>query len=109
MSDGEGSKFEELFRAIFFLSPIETSSTPGPVSEKYVAFKKALKDAIENLPFREREVIKCRYGIGDGHRYTPGEVAKIFHVPLHTAREIEAKAIRRLQHQIRAAVKPRTD
>ncbi len=65
-----------------------------------------LKDKIERvlqtLTFREREIIKLRYGIGDGYTYTLEEVGKIFKVTRERVRQIEAKAVRKLQHPVRS-------
>jgi RNA polymerase primary sigma factor len=65
-----------------------------------------LKDRIEavlkTLTYREREIIKLRYGIGDGYTYTLEEVGKIFKVTRERVRQVEAKAIRKLQHPVRA-------
>ena len=61
-----------------------------------------LKDKIEQvlktLTYREREIIKLRYGIGDGYTYTLEEVGRIFKVTRERVRQVEAKAIRKLQH-----------
>ena len=65
-----------------------------------------MKDKIENVletfTYREREIIKLRYGIGDGYTYTLEEVGKIFKVTRERVRQIEAKAVRKLQHPIRS-------
>jgi RNA polymerase primary sigma factor len=65
-----------------------------------------LKDKIDRvlntLTYREREIIRLRYGIGDGHTYTLEEVGKIFKVTRERVRQIEAKAIRKLQHPVRS-------
>ncbi len=57
---------------------------------------------LRTLSYREREIIKLRYGIGDGYTYTLDEVAKIFKVGRERVRQVEAKAIRKLQHPVRA-------
>ncbi|NOR64734.1 MAG: RNA polymerase subunit sigma-70, partial [Candidatus Scalindua sp.] len=54
------------------------------------------------LTYREREIIKLRYGIGDGYTYTLEEVGKRFMVTRERVRQIEAKAVRKLQHPIRS-------
>jgi RNA polymerase primary sigma factor len=65
-----------------------------------------LRDRIEavlkTLTYREREIIKLRYGIGDGYTYTLEEVGKIFSVTRERVRQIEAKAVRKLQHPVRS-------
>ena len=50
-----------------------------------------------NLGYREREIIKLRYGLGDGYNYTLSEVAYIFRVTRERIRQIESRALQRLQ------------
>ena len=64
--------------------------------------KEKLGDVLGTLTYREREIIKLRYGLGDGYTYTLEEVGKIFKVTRERVRQIEAKAIRKLQHPIRS-------
>ena len=65
-----------------------------------------LKDRIASvlggLNYREREIIRLRYGLADGYAYTLEEVGKIFSVTRERVRQIEAKAVRKLQHPIRS-------
>ncbi|MDO4569128.1 MAG: sigma-70 family RNA polymerase sigma factor [Planctomycetia bacterium] len=56
-----------------------------------------LRDVLETLSYREREIIKLRYGLGDGYSYTLEEVGHIFNVTRERIRQIEAKAVRKLQ------------
>ncbi len=51
----------------------------------------------EKLNWREREIIKLRYGLGDGYNYTLEQVAHIFHVTRERIRQIEQRALRKLQ------------
>ncbi|MCU0724362.1 MAG: RNA polymerase sigma factor RpoD [Planctomycetes bacterium] len=87
----------------YFGDFIEDETAESPVS---AATHEMLKDKIERvlqtLTFREREIIKLRYGIGDGYTYTLEEVGKIFKVTRERVRQIEAKAVRKLQHPVRA-------
>jgi RNA polymerase primary sigma factor len=87
----------------YFGDFIEDETAPSPVS---TASREMLKAKIERvlntLTHREREIIKLRYGIGDGYTYTLEEVGKIFSVTRERVRQIEAKAIRKLQHPVRA-------
>ena len=57
---------------------------------------------LKTLSYREREIIKLRYGLGDGYSYTLEEVGHIFKVTRERVRQIEAKAVRKLQHPVRA-------
>ena len=54
------------------------------------------------LNYREREIIRLRYGLADGYAYTLEEVGKIFSVTRERVRQIETKAVRKLQHPIRS-------
>jgi len=82
---------------------IEDSSNESPLS---TATQGMLRDKIENLlktlTFREREIIRLRYGLGDGYTYTLEEVGRIFRVTRERVRQIEAKAVRKLQHPVRS-------
>ena len=82
---------------------IEDDKAESPVS---AAAQEMLKEKIESvlntLTYREREIIKLRYGIGDGYTYTLEEVGKRFMVTRERVRQIEAKAVRKLQHPIRS-------
>ena len=54
------------------------------------------------MNYREREIIRLRYGLADGYAYTLEEVGKIFSVTRERVRQIEAKAVRTLQHPCRS-------
>ncbi|QDU18211.1 RNA polymerase sigma factor RpoD [Urbifossiella limnaea] len=87
----------------YFGDFIEDDSVESPVS---AAANEMLKDKIEGvlktLTYREREIIKLRYGLGDGYTYTLEEVGRIFKVTRERVRQIEAKAVRKLQHPVRS-------
>jgi RNA polymerase primary sigma factor len=87
----------------YFGDFIEDNSAESPVS---AATQEMLKDKIEQvlktLTYREREIIKLRYGLGDGYTYTLEEVGRIFKVTRERVRQIEAKAVRKLQHPVRS-------
>jgi RNA polymerase primary sigma factor len=87
----------------YFGDFIEDEKADNPVES---ATQEMLKDKIEQvlktLTYREREIIKLRYGIGDGYTYTLEEVGRIFKVTRERVRQVEAKAIRKLQHPIRS-------
>ncbi len=87
----------------FFGDFIEDETTASPVS---LATQEMLKDKIDDvlntLTYREREIIKLRYGLGDGYTYTLEEVGRIFNVTRERVRQIEAKAVRKLQHPVRS-------
>jgi RNA polymerase primary sigma factor len=87
----------------YFGDFIEDDGAESPVS---AATQEMLKDKIESvlktLTYREREIIKLRYGLGDGYTYTLEEVGRIFKVTRERVRQIEAKAVRKLQHPVRS-------
>ena len=49
------------------------------------------------LNWREREIIKLRYGLGDGYNYTLEQVAHVFKVTRERIRQLEQRAMRKLQ------------
>jgi len=87
----------------YFGDFIEDQGTESPVN---AATQDMLKDKIDvvlkTLTYREREIIKLRYGLGDGYTYTLEEVGRIFKVTRERVRQIEAKAVRKLQHPVRS-------
>ena len=87
----------------YFGDFIEDNSVDSPVQ---AASTEMLKDKIDlilkTLTYREREIIKLRYGLGDGYSYTLEEVGRIFKVTRERVRQIEAKAVRKLQHPVRS-------
>jgi len=87
----------------YFGDFIEDDTAESPVT---AATQEMLKSKIDHvlktLTYREREIIKLRYGIGDGQTYTLEEVGRIFRVTRERVRQIEAKAIRKLQHPVRS-------
>ncbi len=66
------------------------------------ALKKQIDSAMETLNYREREILRLRYGLADGYTYTLEEVGKIFQVTRERVRQIESKAVRKLQQPYRA-------
>ena len=64
--------------------------------------KDRIADVLAALNYREREIIRLRYGLVDGYAYTLEEVGKIFSVTRERVRQIEAKAVRKLQHPVRS-------
>ena len=64
--------------------------------------KSKIADVLQSLDYREREILRLRYGLVDGYAYTLEEVGKIFSVTRERVRQIETKAVRALQHPVRA-------
>jgi len=64
--------------------------------------RERIEALLKTLTYREREIIRLRYGLGDGCTYTLEEVGRIFKVTRERVRQIEAKAVRKLQHPVRS-------
>ncbi len=79
----------------------ESVESPREAADRQI-LKERMESVLNTLTFREREIIKLRYGIGDGYTYTLEEVGRIFRVTRERVRQIEAKAVRKLQHPVRA-------
>ena len=60
--------------------------------------RERIEELLKTLTFREREIIRLRYGLADGYSYTLEEVGRIFKVTRERVRQIEAKAVAKLQN-----------
>jgi RNA polymerase primary sigma factor len=82
---------------------IEDSSSESPArSANNGILREKIESLLKTLTYREREIIRLRYGLGDGYTYTLEEVGRIFRVTRERVRQIEAKAVRKLQHPVRS-------
>ena len=82
---------------------VEDSSTVSPThSAMHGLLKDRLDSLLKTLTYREREIIRLRYGLTDGYTYTLEEVGRIFRVTRERVRQIEAKAVKKLQHPVRS-------
>ena len=70
------------------------------------ALKERLEEVMTELNYREREILRLRYGLTDGYTYTLEEVGKIFSVTRERVRQIESKAVRKLQSPYRSRALP---
>jgi RNA polymerase primary sigma factor len=61
------------------------------------SLKSSIARALAGLSFREREIIRLRFGLADGYAYTLEEVGTIFDVTRERVRQIEAKAVEKLR------------
>jgi RNA polymerase primary sigma factor len=61
------------------------------------SLKDRIGEVLDELSYREREILRLRYGLVDGYAYTLEEVGQIFSVTRERVRQIEAKAVRKLQ------------
>ena len=78
----------------------ESAGSPSDTAAQEM-LRGRIEQVLKTLTYREREIIKLRYGIGDGYTYTLEEVGRIFKVTRERVRQVEAKAIRKLQHPVR--------
>jgi len=68
----------------------------------YTMLKEQMDGVLSTLTEREKKVLRLRFGIGDGYPRTLEEVGAIFKVTRERVRQIEAKALKKLRHPIRA-------
>ena len=61
------------------------------------SLKSSIAQALAGLSYREREIIRLRFGLADGYAYTLEEVGSIFDVTRERVRQIEAKAVEKLR------------
>ncbi|MEM9827729.1 MAG: sigma-70 family RNA polymerase sigma factor [Planctomycetota bacterium] len=89
VGEGEDSSFGEFIEDDDSLNPVQTAAS-GMLRGK-------IDDLLKTLTFREREIIRLRYGLVDGYSYTLEECGRIFKVTRERVRQIEAKAVAKLQ------------
>jgi RNA polymerase primary sigma factor len=81
---------------------IEDKSAENPADmAAIVLLKDKIKDVLESLTERERQVLEQRFGLVDGYSRTLEEVGKQFKVTRERIRQIEAKALRKMRHPTR--------
>jgi RNA polymerase primary sigma factor len=83
------------------LLPDGTAKSPS-IGAAQEMLRRRIAKVLKTLSYREREIIKLRYGLGDGYSYTLEEVGHIFKVTRERIRQIEAKAVRKLQQPSRS-------
>ncbi len=94
VGESEDSYFGDFIEDDTSESPVDTAGNE--------TLKQRIEQVLRTLTYREREIVKLRYGIGDGYTYTLEEVGRIFKVTRERVRQVEAKAIRKLQHPVRS-------
>ena len=80
----------------------DTGAENPAVGAAQEMLRNRISKVLKSLSYREREIIKLRYGFGDGYSYTLEEVGHIFKVTRERIRQIEAKAVRKLQAPARS-------
>jgi RNA polymerase primary sigma factor len=94
VGEGEDSSFGEF---------IQDSDSHNPVKMAAAGILRGkIDELLQTLTFREREIIRLRYGLVDGYSYTLEECGRIFKVTRERVRQIEAKAVAKLQSPSRA-------
>jgi RNA polymerase primary sigma factor len=94
VGEGDDCSFGELVQDSHSDNPLKLANN-GLLREK-------IEELLKTLTFREREIIRLRYGLADGYSYTLEEVGRIFKVTRERVRQIEAKAVAKLQHPVRS-------
>ena len=80
--------------------PDLSSENPFEVTEGHL-LKERLREILNTLTDRERQVVDFRFGLTDGYSRTLEEVGRLFNVTRERIRQIEAKALRKLRHPSR--------
>ena len=80
--------------------PDLSSENPFEVTEGHL-LKERLREILNTLTDRERQVVDFRFGLSDGYSRTLEEVGRLFNVTRERIRQIEAKALRKLRHPSR--------
>jgi RNA polymerase primary sigma factor len=87
----------------YFGEFLEEHRSEDPLYDTHLeALKARLEEVMTELTYREREILRLRYGLADGYTYTLEEVGKIFSVTRERVRQIESKAVRKLQSPYRS-------
>ncbi len=83
---------------------VEDSHTDNPLKlANNGLLREKIDELLKTLTYREREIVRLRYGLTDGYCYTLEEVGRIFKVTRERVRQIEAKAVSKLQHPVRSS------
>ena len=82
---------------------IEDRQVISPIDAVIVAnLKDQTRRTLKTLTPREEQVLRMRFGVGDGSEHTLEEVGKSFNVTRERIRQIESKALRKLRHPSRS-------
>lgn len=61
-----------------------------------------IRQVLETLPPREANILKMRFGLGDGYHYTLEEIGEKYGVTRERIRQLEATALMRMRHPSRS-------
>ncbi|HEY3202059.1 MAG TPA: RNA polymerase sigma factor RpoD [Thermoanaerobaculia bacterium] len=82
---------------------IEDRQVLSPIDAVLVSnLQEQTRRVLKSLTPREEQVLKMRFGVGDGSEHTLEEVGRSFNVTRERIRQIESKALRKLRHPSRA-------
>ncbi len=82
---------------------IEDKDAENPANQTaFVLLQDKIRELLSELPEREQEVLRMRFGLDDGYALTLEEVGLYFDVTRERIRQIEAKALRRLRFPTRS-------
>ncbi len=90
VGDGEQAEFGQMIADEQAESPYERAVE--------TLNNEALREALENLSYRERRVLELRYGLGDQRPRTLDEVGRTFNVTRERIRQVEHQALGKLQN-----------
>jgi RNA polymerase primary sigma factor len=94
IGEDEDSNLSDFIEDTGAASPAQTAA--------HAMLREQLTKVLSTLTRREEKVIRLRFGLGDGTPRTLEEVGTIFNVTRERVRQIEAKALKKLQHPSRA-------
>jgi RNA polymerase primary sigma factor len=83
-----------------FIEDHRTSPPSNNITQEML--RNRIEDVLGSLSLREREVVKLRFGIGRENTYTLEELGKKFKVTRERIRQIEIRALKKLQHPVRS-------
>lgn len=88
-SERDDASFDSIIADSRAEDPVQSSNDAGRQS--------AVAEALRSLHYREREIIRLRFGLGDDHPLTLKEIGEIFGITRERVRQIQSKAIAKLQ------------
>jgi RNA polymerase primary sigma factor len=90
IGEGEDSHLSDLIEDKDILSP--------PDEVIHINLKEKIEEALKTHTQREANILKMRFGLGDGREHTLEEVGQKYKVTRERIRQIQEKAIRKLKH-----------
>jgi RNA polymerase primary sigma factor len=94
VSDHDGNHFRRSLR--------DDRAAAPPHELNRELLRARIADVLEALTYRERAVVRLRYGLADGQPHTLEQVGRLFSLTRERVRQIEAGAVRKLRHPCRA-------